>query len=122
VVANFSAVSVPVLHLTGTEDRDETVPNEVSQRFKPFAVIKARAAAPAQAMVVFQGGDHLVFSATPAESRGQPLYRQIQQATQHVAARFLDAVLQDDAAARAWVFDGGMAAALKGQARVETAP
>lgn len=115
--ANFSAVNVPVLHLTGTEDRDESVPKEVSQRFKPFALIKARP----QALVVFQGGDHLVFSASPAELSLGALYRPIQASVQEITTRFLDAVLKEDPAAQAWMFDGGLAGALGRKARVEVA-
>lgn len=115
--ANFSAVKVPVLHLTGTEDRDESVPNDVSQRFKPFALIKARP----QALVVFQGGDHLVFSASPVELKANALYRPIQAHVQEITTRFLDAVLKDDAAAQAWMFDGGLARLLGDKARVEVA-
>ncbi|MFY7959811.1 MAG: alpha/beta hydrolase family protein [Elsteraceae bacterium] len=115
--ANFSAVNVPALHLTGTEDRDESVPKEVSQRFKPFALIKARP----QALVVFQGGDHLVFSATPAEVAANPSYRPIQASVQEISTKFLDAVLKDDADARAWMLEGGLANTLGRRARVEVA-
>lgn len=115
--ANFSAVNVPVLHLTGTEDRDESVPREVSQRFKPFALIKARP----QALVVFQGGDHQVFSASPAEVAANPSYRPIQASVQQSTTKFLDAVLKDDKAAQVWLLDGGLARALGGKARVEVA-
>ncbi len=116
-VANYRDVSVPVLHLTGLADRDESVPQNVAERFKPFAALKGRP----QVLVVFLAGDHLVFSASPSEVRGQPAYRPIQAAVQDVTTRFLDAILRRDEAARSWLLDGGLASMMKGAARIETA-
>jgi predicted dienelactone hydrolase len=115
--ANFSAVNLPVLHLTGIEDRDESVPRDVSQRFKPFGLIRARP----QVLVVFRGGDHLVFSASPQEVEANPRFRPIQASVQEITTRFLDAILKDDASAQAWLSEGGLAAALAHHARVEIA-
>jgi predicted dienelactone hydrolase len=116
--ANFSAVSVPILHLTGTEDRDESVPQDVSERFKPFAVLKGRP----QALVVFLGGDHLVFSATPSELLARPGYRAVQTSVQDITTRFFDAVLMQDVVAGRFLFEGGLANDLKGKATVQVAP
>jgi predicted dienelactone hydrolase len=113
----FSPIKVPVLHVTGTRDEGIVGGATPADRQRPFALIPSRP----QALVVFRDADHLVFSGW-RPGRPEPGDAAIQADVATVTTRFLDAVLRNDAAARAWMFQGGLARALDGRAEVRVKP
>lgn len=114
--AVWGAVHIPVLHLTGAEDADPigrgTKP---SDRLIPFQSIQGVD----QVLVVFEGGDHMVFSGRTQPGRDDARDARYDADIQRTTLAFLDAFLREDADQRSWLMDGGAAEALSGDARVE---
>jgi predicted dienelactone hydrolase len=114
--AVWGAVHIPVLHLTGTDDGDPigrgTTP---SNRLIPFHFIERVD----QVLVVFDGGDHMLFSGRTQPGRDRARDDRYHADIQRVTLAFLDAYLRDDGVQRGWLLDGAAAASLKGDARVE---
>lgn len=114
--AAFDDIRIPVLHLTGTNDEspvsrrgdsDPIVGNtRAAERLRPFRHTRH---APAY-LLVFEGGDHLVFSGRRNETRATD--REFQSHILSASTAFWDAWLKDDPGARHWLEDGGFAAAL----------
>lgn len=105
---DYGTVRIPVFHFTGTEDK--VLPTDVvADRRLPFDLSPG----PGTYLVVFQGGDHMVFS-----GRGSVASRPNDPAFQREVCRastaFWDATLKGDAAAKAWLDDGAFAAELGG--------
>jgi len=99
--AAFAAIRVPVMVLTGTLDDSPAwlTPTKAADRRTVFDGLPPRD----KFLVVFDGGDHMVFSGQPRR-RGDAsadafIHRQIRMAT----VAFWDAYLRDDAAAREWL-------------------
>ena len=102
----FSQMLMPLFHLTGTDDASPIDDLEPIDRRVPFDTIDSVD----QYLLILDQGVHMTFSgrrepAYPARDRHHTLIRM-------AAVAFWDALLKDDAAARAWLENGGMAAAL----------
>jgi predicted dienelactone hydrolase len=103
---SYGAIRIPILHMTGTLDESPIGETTAGQRRIPFDHIHGAD----QALVIFQGGDHMVFSGQ--RLRGQvaesdPLFHSlILQST----TAFWDAYLKNDAAAKSWLAAGGFQA------------
>lgn len=114
--AVWGGVAIPVLHLTGTDDGDPigrgTKP---SDRLIPFRSIQGAD----QVLVVFDGGDHMLFSGRTQAGRDEARDARYRADIQQVTLAFLDAYLRGNGALRSWLLDGGMADALGWDARVE---
>jgi predicted dienelactone hydrolase len=114
--AVWGAVRIPILHLTGTDDGDPlgrgTKP---SDRLVPFQSI----AGVDQVLVVFDGGDHMLFSGRTQPGRDRARDDRYHADIQRVTLAFLGAYLRGDADLRSWLLDGAAASALEGDARVE---
>lgn len=114
--AVWGAVHIPVLHLTGTDDADPigrgTKP---SDRLIPFQSIEGVD----QVLVVFDGGDHMLFSGRTQPGRDRARDARYHADIQRVTLAFLGAYLRGDADLREWLLGGGSTAALKKDARVE---
>jgi predicted dienelactone hydrolase len=114
----FGGITVPCLHMTGTLDESPIGETGAADRRLPFDHI----AAAEQYLVIFIGGDHMVFSGRPRSGAlgagGKDAFFQdlIRQAT----TAFWDAYLRDDAPARAWLSGGGLAGLLGADATLET--
>lgn len=115
----FDDVKIPVFHMTGTKDEspdrrreresDPVVGNtSAEQRLRPFRHTRH---APAY-LLVFEGGDHMVFSGRLTESR--PSDGEFQARILSGSTAFWDAWLKDDKDARHWLDQGGFSAALGG--------
>jgi len=118
--ATFDEVRIPVFHMTGTRDdssqggmhrrRGDSDPivgdTTAGERLRPFRHTKR---APAY-LLVFEGGDHQVFSGRLAGSRATD--PEFQARVLAGSTAFWDAWLKDDASARQWLEDGGFAASL----------
>jgi pimeloyl-ACP methyl ester carboxylesterase len=113
----FDDVKIPVFHMTGT--KDESSGNRASsgadpiegnttaaERLRPFLHTKH---APAY-LLVFEDGDHMVFSGRLTESRASD--KEFQARVLSGSTAFWDAWLKDDKDARAWLDDGGFLAAV----------
>jgi predicted dienelactone hydrolase len=113
--AVWGAVHIPVLHLTGTEDADPigrgTKP---SDRLIPFQSIHGVD----QVLVVFDGGDHMLFSGRTEAGRDDARDARYHAEIQRTTLAFLDAFLRGVEDQRVWLMEGGAADALEGDARV----
>jgi predicted dienelactone hydrolase len=108
----FEHIKVPCLHVIGAlaGDRQDL---QVAERRLAFDRISGAD----QVLVTLLGGGSAKRAGTAAAVAGDPDYRDRVKA---IATAFLDAYLRHDAAARAWLAGGGLAAALGGDGRVET--
>lgn len=101
----YGSIDVPALHLTGTIDGDPFDGDfDPTRRTIPYQHITA---AP-QYLVVFEGGDHMVFSGRTGTLGGRNPTKdeRFHELTLAATTAFWKAYLQDDAAARAWLTDG----------------
>ncbi|MEO6992025.1 MAG: hypothetical protein ABI273_00225, partial [Lacunisphaera sp.] len=113
----FDDVKIPVFHMTGTKDESSSRRHEsesdpvigntsAEQRLRPFRHTRH---APAY-LLVFEGGDHMVFSGRLTESR--PTDSAFQARVLSGSTAFWDAWLKGDKDARHWLDDGGFLADL----------
>lgn len=113
----FDEVKIPVFHMTGTKDEsperrreiesDPVVGNtSAEQRLRPFRHTRH---APAY-LLVFESGDHMVFSGRLTESR--PSDSEFQARILSGSTAFWDAWLKDDKDAQHWLDEGGFSADL----------
>lgn len=105
----YAGVKIPILHLTGTEDRSPINPDVTPEdRQAAFRGITA----PDQVLIVFKGADHGVFSGVGAvawRQKSDPkLDETIQSLVQRSTLLFLDAFLKGDAAAKAKLEAGAL--------------
>lgn len=114
----FGRISIPCLHMTGTLDDSPIGETAAADRRLPFDHI----AGADQYLVVFEGGDHMIFSgrsrSAAAAGRGEKdaLFQDlIRQST----TAFWDAYLKADAEAMAWLADGGFASILGADGKFE---
>lgn len=110
----YRDVHIPILHMTGTEDDSPVGDTKAAERRIPYDHIQGAD----QYLVTFQGGDHMIFSGRFLESERpkDPLFHSlILQGT----TAFWDAYLKGDAAAKAWLAQGGYAAALGKDGKLE---
>ncbi len=111
--AVYRSIRIPCLHMTGTEDHSPIRDVTPAQRLEPYE----RIAGVPEYLVIFTGGDHMVFSGR-AGTGSQPAKRReldarLQPAIQQTSLAFLQAFLLEDKPARAWL-DGQGAASLAG--------
>jgi predicted dienelactone hydrolase len=115
--AIFRDVHIPILHMTGTEDDSPVGDTKAAERRIPYDHIQGAD----QYLVTFQGGDHMIFSGRrfEAERPKDPLFHSlILQGT----TAFWDTYLKGDAAAKAWLAQGGYAAVLGKDGKLEEKP
>ena len=111
----YSLVKIPCLHMTGTLDTSPIGLTKAEDRRIPFDHIKAAD----QYLVVFKGGDHMVFSGRGVLTPDRPKDRRFQDFIRAATAAFWDAYLKGDARAREWLAGGGLAKALGGDGSLE---
>jgi predicted dienelactone hydrolase len=105
----FGSVKVPCLHLTGTKD-DGVAITEVkpADRRLPFAhMTKAE-----RFLVVFEGGDHMVFAGAARKGGGGAKDDRFRDLVRMSTTAFWDAYLKGDGRARAWLEGEGFRRAL----------
>lgn len=98
----FSAVAIPVYHLTGTKDVEPFGTSDARLRRIPYDEARRSDAY----LLVLNGGDHMVFSGQRRFGDGthdDDFHRLIEQST----TAFWDAWLRQDGAAKAWLENGG---------------
>lgn len=106
---SFATIKIPALHMTGTLDTSPINNTQPKDRRVPFDLAPSpEQGGGEQYLVIFQGGDHMVFSGNSRWARqGDPakdpaFHRLICQTT----TAFLNAYLQDDTNARDWMRGG----------------
>jgi predicted dienelactone hydrolase len=109
----YRDVRIPVLHMTGTLDDSPLGEISAAERRIPYDHIHGAD----QYLVTFQGGDHMVFSGRLLGVRAKdPLFQGL--VLQGTTA-FWDAYLKGDVAAKAWLAQGGYAAVLGKDGKLE---
>ncbi len=111
----YGSIRVPSLHMTGTLDTSSLTPNtKAADRRIPYDNIKLSD----QYLVIFDGGDHMVFSGRgnqerrPIDALFQPLIRQ-------GSTVFFESYLKDEPQSRAWLVAGSFKAVLDKYATFE---
>ncbi len=111
----YRSVHIPILHMTGTEDDSPIADTKAAERRIPYDHIQGVD----QYLVTFQGGDHMIFSGRrilEGERPKDPLFHSlILQGT----TVFWDAYLKGDAKAKVWLANGGYAAVLGKDGKLE---
>lgn len=110
----FSAVKIPGLLMTGTEDSSPIGETDAADRRVPFDGISA----PHQYLVNYIGGDHAIFAGQSFKGV-RPGDDAFHQSINKVCGEFLDAYLLNDAAAQIWMNGGGAAEYLANTAKFE---
>jgi predicted dienelactone hydrolase len=105
--AAYPGIKTPVFHLTGTLDDSPVGETKAGDRRVPFDHMKAADTC----LLIFNGGDHMVFSGSAALRRGprekDPVFLSLIRAS---TTAWWDATLRDDAAAKEWLFGGAFKA------------
>lgn len=113
----YRAIRMPILHMTGTEDKSPVSDTTPAQRRIPYD----RISAPGQFLVTFNGGDHMIFSGR-ARSQADPRDARFQELITLGSLAFWDAFLRDDAEAKTWLEKDGYTRALGSSAAFEHRP
>ena len=109
----FGRIKVPCLHMTGTLDDSPIGDTKAKERRLPFDHITAAD----QYLVVFTGGDHMIFSGRPRRSENlvipgwygsaqkDPMFQDL---IRPATTAFWDAYLKDYKQAKAFLVEGGL--------------
>lgn len=109
-------VKIPVLHMTGTRDTSPVgQPQKPEDRRSPFDHTRNADAF----LVIFAGGDHMVFSGARWKGDSDPNDDRNHQLIQAGTLAFWDAYLRDDVRAKKWLQDDGYAKELGDAAAFE---
>jgi predicted dienelactone hydrolase len=97
----YSGIKIPMLHMTGTEDTSPIGDDSAQDRLLPYQNITA----PHQYLLVFQGGDHMVFSGRrqsedPKQAAQDKTFQALILQSSTV---FWNAYLKNDAKAQNWL-------------------
>lgn len=122
----YDRIAIPIFHLTGTRDQignghtepDDAIIGHATPADRRVAFDHTRHAS--AYLLTFQDGDHRVFAGERGSFRGGGEHDEAYQRIVCLASTaFWDATLKQDAAARAWFEDGGLAALLAGSGTFE---
>jgi len=105
---NYSAIKIPMLHLTGTADVTPFNDGGAENRRVPFDSIQGSP----QFLITFEGGDHMLFSGASGLRRDAKRDALMHDLILQSTTAFWDAYLRDDAAAKKWLTDGGCESAV----------
>jgi len=103
----FGRIAVPCLHMTGTLDDSPIGETSAAERRLPFDHINGAD----QYLVVFTGGDHMIFSGRPkasAAAGGGDKDSLFQELIRQASTVFWDAYLREEPAAKKWLAEGGL--------------
>jgi predicted dienelactone hydrolase len=109
----FTRMLMPMFHLTGTKDESPANDFQPEERREPFE----RSAGVDQYLVVFDNANHFTFTGQRvAQGRdwSYPGLERHLELTKGAAIAFWDAYLREDAAALAWLKNGGYAETVEG--------
>ena len=115
----FSTITIPVMHMTGTKDFIEILPQTTAaDRRIPFDHMSNSETC----LVIFNDGDHMIFSgrermmATPEKLAQDAAFQKLICAS---TTAFWDAYLKGNAGAKKWLLEGGCERLLGAQATFE---
>jgi predicted dienelactone hydrolase len=111
----YGRIKIPVFHMTGTRDDSPISNTRAAERRVPFNHISG----PDQYLLVFDGGDHMVFAGTRRPAKAGYKDEIFQNLIEEGSTAFWDAYLRKDAAAKAWLASGGFQAALGRNGKLE---
>ncbi len=103
----FAKIRIPCLHMTGTRDSSPIGETRAEDRRVPFDHMNSAD----QFLITFKDGDHMIFSGR-GRMRGSEKDEFFQSYIKVSSIAFWDAYLQNDAAAKKWLADGGFAKVL----------
>lgn len=109
--AAFDGVTLPVFHLTGTEDTLELAWEGLATAAVNRRIAYDRTTHVAAYLLVFKGGDHLVFSGRPGNRLAEH-DEEFRRLVVDSSVAFWNAYLKRDSAALTWLEAGGFAAEL----------
>jgi pimeloyl-ACP methyl ester carboxylesterase len=112
---NYAAVRVPCLHFTGTLDDSPLNDTRAAERRIPFDHIVGAD----QILVVFAGGDHMVFTGQRRFLGDAPTDAIFQEMVRRASLAFWDATLRGDAESASFLHDGCLAGLVAGHGTVE---
>jgi predicted dienelactone hydrolase len=113
----FSAINIPVLHLTGTRDEGAISDTTAADRRVPFDNARRVPAF----LVIFNGADHMTFARhlrPGAAASDEKLHELIAK----TSVAFLDAYLRNDSGAKQWLVGDGVNQLLGDSATIEKKP
>jgi predicted dienelactone hydrolase len=114
----FGTITIPVMHMTGTEDFLEIFPQTTAaDRRIPFDQMSNAETC----LVTFTDGDHFIFSGRERVAAPEKIAQDtaFQKLICTSTTAFWDAYLKGDAAAKKWLLDGGCETMLGAQASLE---
>jgi dienelactone hydrolase len=107
----YRNVKIPCFHMTGTRDDSPVGETAAAERRVPFDQIGRNRGAD-QYLVIFKGGDHMVFSGRGQGAPGGEKDAAFQEIIKMGSIAFWDAYLKGEPEARAWLARGGFAGVL----------
>lgn len=114
-VGQFTAIPVPVFHMTGTRDDSPIGETQAADRRIPFD----QSTTPGTCLLILDGADHMTFSGHMfGDFQDEDARYQTFILAGSIA--FWDANLRGDQAARAWLYQGGFARFLGKEGTFET--
>ncbi|HZV36788.1 MAG TPA: hypothetical protein VFB72_19580 [Verrucomicrobiae bacterium] len=105
----FSKIKIPIFHMTGTLDDSPIGDTKAADRRIPFDHINGAD----QYLLIFNGGDHMVFSGRPRDWGNGEKDAEFQKDVCICSTAFWDAYLKNETDAKAWLTDGGAQKVLK---------
>ncbi len=110
----FGSIRIPVFHMTGTRDDSPIGETKAADRRLPYDHAKNSD----EYLVIFQDGDHMIFSGRAAIAGGRK-DKKFQEQISASSTAFWDAYLKTNQAAKAWLGDGGFKRALGSEGTFE---
>lgn len=111
--STYGAIRIPIMHMTGT--LDESPITSAPERRVPYDHIEGAD----QYLIVFTGGDHMIFSGRGRFSRKGDKDAMFQDLILRSSIKFWNAYLEGDAEAERWLKGGGLRELLAGKATLE---
>ena len=102
----FASIRIPTFHMTGTQDRNPLDNNDpVENRQVPYRSVKNAD----KFLVVFTGGDHMIFSGRRFQEEPRPGDAEFHALIRKSSLAYWDAYLKDNAEAKTYLTGGGFA-------------
>lgn len=112
----FATIRIPTFHMTGTEDKSPLDASESPENRKvPYQSITGAD----KYLLVFTGGDHMVFSGRTMRSGPRPTDAKFHALIQKASLAYWDAYLKDNGDAKAYLTKGGFAKDLAAEGTFE---
>jgi pimeloyl-ACP methyl ester carboxylesterase len=108
----YQAICLPLLHMTGTEDRSPLTDDGYEIRLKAY---QNSPAIDGKHLLVISEADHMVFAGSRGKLGQNPNREKHEQIIRVAALSYWDAMLKNDKAAQDWLTGGGFSAWLDGE-------